>query len=75
MGAGVSVGIYVDHPDAPRARAILSDPNAPTSRDVFNSLLIFGVATLAGMALAYLLPKRSGLSGFSGFREARRRAG
>ena len=28
-----SVGIYVDHPEAPRARAIMSDPNAPTSRD------------------------------------------
>src|SRR5215212_9374850 len=67
-----SIGIYVDHPEAPRVRAIMSDPNAPTSRDVLNSLLIFGVATLAGLALASLLPKRIGLSGFGGFRDAHR---
>ena len=65
-----SVGIYVDDPEAPRARAIMSDPNAPTSRDVFNSLLIFGAATLAGMALAYLLPRRLGRSSFSGSRDS-----
>src|SRR5919112_5060414 len=64
-----SVGIYVDHPEAPRARAIMSDPNAPTSRDVLNSLLIFGVATLAGIALAYLLPRRIASGGRSGSRD------
>src|SRR5919112_6370782 len=65
-----NVGIYVDHPEAPRARAIMTDPNAPTSRDVLNSLLILGAATLAGMALAYLLPRRLGRSGSSRLREA-----
>ena len=64
-----SVGIYVDHPEAPRARAIMSDPTAPTRRDVLNSLLIFGVATLAGMALAYLLPRRIGHTSFRGSRQ------
>src|SRR5215213_3928409 len=64
-----SVGIYVDHRDARRVRAIMSDPNAPTSRDVLNSLLIFGAATLAGMALAFLLPRRIVPGGFSASRD------
>jgi hypothetical protein len=48
------VGIYVEERDVPSARAVMSDPNAPTSTDVLNSLLIFGVAAMAGFVLAYL---------------------
>jgi hypothetical protein len=48
------VGIYVDERDAPSVRAVMSDPNAPTSTDVLNSLLIFGIATMARLVLAYL---------------------
>jgi hypothetical protein len=48
------VGIYVDEPDTPSVRAVMSDPNAPTSTDVLNSLLIFGIATMARLVLAYL---------------------
>ena len=48
------VGIYVDERDVPSARAVMSDPNAPISTDVLNSLLIFGMAAMAGFVLAYL---------------------
>src|SRR5687767_2042698 len=48
------VGIYVDERDVPSARAVMSDPNAPISTDVLNSLLIFGMATMARLVLAYL---------------------
>jgi hypothetical protein len=48
------VGIYVEERDVPSARAVMSDPNAPISTDVLNSLLIFGVAAMAGFVLAYL---------------------
>jgi hypothetical protein len=51
------VGIYVDERDAPSVRAVMSDPNAPTNTDVMNSLLIFGIAAMAGFVLAYLVPK------------------
>ena len=48
------VGIYVDERDTPSVRAVMSDPNAPTSTDVLNSLLIFGIATMARLVLACL---------------------
>jgi hypothetical protein len=51
------VGIYVDERDAPSVRDLMADPQAPTSTDVLNSLLIFGVAAMAGFILTYLLPK------------------
>ena len=52
------VGIYVDDRDAPRVRAIMSDREAPTSTDVLHSLLIFGTAALARLALALVVPRR-----------------
>ncbi len=51
------VGLYVDERDAARVRALLTDPDAPTSSDVLNSLLIFGAAALAGIAVGYVLPR------------------
>jgi hypothetical protein len=53
-----SIGVYVDEPDAPRIRALMCDPNAPTARDLLRSLLIFGTAALAGIVISYVLPKR-----------------
>jgi len=50
------VGIYIDQRDERRVHAIMSDPEAPTSGDLLNSIVIFGAAALAGMVLAYLLP-------------------
>jgi hypothetical protein len=64
-----SVGVYVDHEDAPRVRAIIADTNAPTSRDVLNSFLIFGAAALAGLAVMYLLPRRIGRRGIGRSRD------
>ena len=48
------VGIYVDALEAPSVRAVMSDPSTPTSTDLLNSLLIFGIATMARLVLAYL---------------------
>jgi hypothetical protein len=48
------VGIYVEERDVPNARAVMSDPNVPNSTDPLNSLLIFGIATMARLVLPYL---------------------
>ena len=48
------VGIYVDERDTPSVRAVMSDSNGPKRTDLLNSLLIFGLATMARLVLAYL---------------------
>jgi len=69
------VGIYVDERDAPSVRGIMSDPNAPISTDVLNSLLIFGVAAMAGFVLAYLIPRGFEGNNHGGSREGRSTVG
>jgi hypothetical protein len=53
-----TIGVYADENELAQVRKIMHDPNAPAGSDLRNSLLIFGVAALAGILAGSLLSRR-----------------